>query len=102
MKDRRQFPTGISSRASQAARRAASGSSPGAVVERRRQESVVRASSRREREAASDVVQVRERCPGQRGGLGLERHELGVDPIAPVGLGHFTGEPFAQGGSVVA
>ncbi len=40
--------------------------------------------------------------PGEARRLGLERDELGVEPVAPVRLGDLVGEPGAQGHRVVA
>ena len=57
---------------------------------------------RLEREAARDVFEVRQRFAGEAGGLRLQRHELRVQPIAPVRLRDLGRQPDAQGCRVIA
>ena len=63
---------------------------------------VVGIARRRIGEAARDVVQVRQRLPGEAGRLGLECDELRVEPGAPVRLGHLGREAVAQRDRVIA
>ena len=69
---------------------------------RRGLEPGIRDPRRRVREAAGHVLEVRQRVAGERRGLRLERHQLEVEPGAPVGFGHLGRQAVPERGCVGA